>query len=564
MTSWRKSQHNPNGQELQLETDAQSLTKRLAVTAADQAIRLRWLRLAEQDAALIRAAAPFLAPQADAIVKEFYDHSFAFPEFKAKVAESNSSRLRLEAAQKGYFLKLLEAKFDEQYFEHRLRIGAVHAILNVEPRWNVGNYALYSEIVARLLSKKLKGDKLTSTIVAFNKAFLLDATLAVETYISEGVLQKLVDVNETLVDSTKAMDEGTSQVDAAAREIANAVQDIARGASEQTASMTSLSADMRQLADAISAVAEGAGEQYAGVQAARSASGEVRSSLERVATSAHAASEKGAGSLAAANEGMSSVQHTVAAMETIRAAVLATASEIEELGKRGSEIGAIIQVIEDIASQTNLLALNAAIEAARAGEQGRGFAVVAENVRSLAERTAVATKEIATLIAAVQQGTGQAVKAMEGSVRDVEVGTARASEAGSALNRIVESATDVNSEISRITSASGQMETSAAALTDVVDRVGAIAERLNSLAGEMRSGSDRAVVAISGATAISEESAAASEEVSASVEEVSAQVGEVANLSTKLAGISREMSEFLARFGVLAHNSKGETYRKAA
>lgn len=136
---------------------SESLTKRLAVTAADQALRLRWLRFSDRDAALIRAAAPFLEPQADAIVTEFYDHSFSFSEFRAKVAESNSSRERLHNAQKGYFLILLKGKFDEEYFEHRLRIGAVHAILNVEPRWNVGTTRCTRRSLRRPLGRSSKG-----------------------------------------------------------------------------------------------------------------------------------------------------------------------------------------------------------------------------------------------------------------------------------------------------------------------------------------------------------------------------------------------------------------------
>lgn len=541
-----------------------SLTERLKITPADRELRMRWMKITARDADLIHEAAVHIRPLADEIVRTFYDHSFSFPEFRAKVAEANSSRTRLEASQKEYLLRLLEARFDTAYFEHRLRVGAVHAVINVEPRWNVGNYTLYSELILGILAKKLKGQKLLDTIQAFNRVFILDMTLAVETYISEGVLQKLVDVNETLAGASRSLHDGTGQVDMAAREIANAVQDIARGASEQTASMSSLSGDMRQLTEAIGTVAKGAEEQYQGVQAARTASKEVAAALADVSGAARSAAEKGTASLDAAREGMASVQHTVDAMGTIRAAVLATSLEIEQLGKRGLEIGAIVQVIDDIASQTNLLALNAAIEAARAGEQGRGFAVVAENVRSLAERTAVATKEIGSLIGAVQSGTAQAVKAMEGSVRDVEAGAARVEQAGSALARIVESANDVNAEITRISGASGQVERSAQSLAALVERVGTIAARMNELATEMRSGSERALGSITSATAVSEESAAASEEVSAGVEEVSAQVGEVASLARNLSSIAQDMSKFLARFGSLAHNSAGETFRLAA
>lgn len=543
---------------------SKSLTQRLAVTAADQDLRLRWMKITEKESALIREASLFLRPAADEIVRKFYDHSFTFPTFADKVREAGSQRSVLEGAQKAYFLKLLEGRFDESYFEQRLGVGAVHAVINVEPRWNVGNYALYAELVFPLLSKKLKGQKLVDTIVAFNKVFILDATLAVETYISEGVLQKLVDVSETLAASSRSVTDGTSQVDIAAREIANAITEVAQGAGQQTASMSALNGEMKQLSEAIEAVTGGAEEQFRGVQLARTASGQVQEALQSVSGGAQAAAEKSAQSLEAAKGGRVSVGQTVEAMGTIRDAVQVTAREVEELGKRGSEIGAIVQVIEDIASQTNLLALNAAIEAARAGEQGRGFAVVAENVRSLAERTAVATKEIAALIAAVQQGTGQAVKSMEASVRDVEAGASRAQEAGSALSRIFESAAEVNTEIERIANASQKMSTSATELANTIESVGAVAERLNGLATQMRSASERASGSIQSASAISEESAAASQQVSASVEEVSAQVGEVASLAKSLGDISADMGKFLTRFGNLAHNSSGDTFKLAA
>jgi methyl-accepting chemotaxis protein len=114
---------------------------------------------------------------------------------------------------------------------------------------------------------------------------------------------------------------------------------------------------------------------------------------------------------------------------------------MSEINQSSKKIEDIINVIDDIAFQTNLLALNAAVEAARAGEQGKGFAVVAEAVRTLAQRSAQAAKEISVLI--------------RDSVSQVEKGTQVADRSGGSLKEIVNSVkkvTDLNSEIATASS----------------------------------------------------------------------------------------------------------------
>ncbi|OIP65194.1 MAG: hypothetical protein COW52_07815 [Nitrospirae bacterium CG17_big_fil_post_rev_8_21_14_2_50_50_9] len=120
------------------------------------------------------------------------------------------------------------------------------------------------------------------------------------------------------------------------------------------------------------------------------------------------------------------------------------------LSRRTQEIGKITKVIHDIVAETRILAFNAAIEAAHAGEQGRGFAVVADEVRKLSERTSKATQEIDRMIQEIQDETGDTVAAMCEGIEDVEQGTLKARESGDALQKIVESVTQVKDMIMQI------------------------------------------------------------------------------------------------------------------
>ncbi len=138
--------------------------------------------------------------------------------------------------------------------------------------------------------------------------------------------------------------------------------------------------------------------------------------------------------------GMSAVHETVEGMKEIQISFQGMEEIITNLSEKSESIGAVIKVIEAVVEQTNLLALNAAIISAQAGEHGRAFSVVAEEVRSLADRTSMSTKEIAELIESVQSGIDSAVVAMGQGAMRVERGVTLSNQAGRMLREIGESA----------------------------------------------------------------------------------------------------------------------------
>jgi methyl-accepting chemotaxis protein len=134
--------------------------------------------------------------------------------------------------------------------------------------------------------------------------------------------------------------------------------------------------------------------------------------------------------------------------------VLEVVDSMGVINAGSKRIGDIVGVIDGIAFQTNILALNAAVEAARAGEQGRGFAVVASEVRSLAQRSAAAAKEIKSLIGA--------------SVDRVEAGALQAKRAGDTMNDIVASVHRVSDIVAQISAAAREQARGIGEVNDAV------------------------------------------------------------------------------------------------
>ncbi|WP_053147219.1 methyl-accepting chemotaxis protein [Pseudomonas sp. P97.38] len=188
---------------------------------------------------------------------------------------------------------------------------------------------------------------------------------------------------------------------------------------------------------------------------------EMAQSIDQVSANAAESSAVAERSVEIANKGNEVVHNTIHGMDNIREQIQDTAKRIKRLGESSQEIGDIVSLIDDIADQTNILALNAAIQASMAGDAGRGFAVVADEVQRLAERSSAATRQIETLVRAIQADTNEAVISMEQTTTEVVRGARLAQDAGVALEEIEGVSKTLAALIQSISNAAQQQTTSA-------------------------------------------------------------------------------------------------------
>jgi methyl-accepting chemotaxis protein len=180
------------------------------------------------------------------------------------------------------------------------------------------------------------------------------------------------------------------------------------------------------------------------------------------------ASEHARAAAVAARQGNEQVAAAVQLIQSLSDQTQQSADRVSSLNERTKQIGSIVGVIGEIASGTNLLALNASIEAARAGEQGRGFAVVAGEVRSLAERTAQATRQVADLISGIEQETGEAASGILQACQQATQSAEAVSTLSGTFGQISKMVNEVEQRVGQMAQAAHQEASEALAVSETM------------------------------------------------------------------------------------------------
>jgi methyl-accepting chemotaxis protein len=271
------------------------------------------------------------------------------------------------------------------------------------------------------------------------------------------------------------------ELGAAGEELFGTAGVLSERVNEVSASIEQMGRSVREVRGSAEALGAAAEETSASME-------EMAASLREVDASAEQTARLSRQVVESAEAGRGKLLEALSGMEAIRAATEAAERVVRTLGERTREIGAVVDVIDEVADETNLLALNAAIIAAQSGEQGRAFSVVAEEIKDLADRVLSSTKEIGSLIRSVQAEGAAAIGAIERGSKSVAQGAALWAAAGSSWEAITQASRESGTRMGAIVGSVREQSRASGHVVELMERVREGVEAIRRAAAEQERG----------------------------------------------------------------------------
>lgn len=294
---------------------------------------------------------------------------------------------------------------------------------------------------------------------------------------------------DSLFLSTSESSSSTMELIASIEEVALNVETLSQAVEEVSSSITEMAASIRAIDGSVASLVD------ASLTTANSVA-TMDSSIKQIERNATDSARISEDLLVDAETGRLSVEATIAGISEIKRSSVITSEAIATLSEKASDIGSILSVIDEVAEQTNLLALNAAIIAAQAGEHGKGFAVVAEEIKELSERTTSSTKEIAKVIAAVQQEVGKAVESITLAEQSISDGEQLSYQSGEALAKILAGVKTSSSQIIEIARTTESQSRESQQIRNAIERVSEMITQIATATGQQGRGADMIIAAV--------------------------------------------------------------------
>lgn len=376
---------------------------------------------------------------------------------------------------------------------------------------------------------------------------------------SRQVVERITAIEKSVAEVTRLM-EGLSQlaeeVSSSVLQMIASIDQIASNTEGLTESMNTAASTLSQNVAAIREIDASAENLNRFVEEASAAMSEMEASIRQIEENAgktRKATEQVAGEAAS---GARSVAESSKAVQKLQASFEDTVKVMNLLGRRSEEVGQILAVIDEVMEQTHLLALNAAIIAAQAGEHGKSFAVVADEIKELAGKTSVSTREIATLIDAVQRDVKQAVQSVSAQSGLVEQSVAVSEQTAKAFERIQGAVDPSLRMVQEIARATAEQAKGASSIVRSTEQLRDLAHQLRRGTKEQSLGSQQILDAVNRIRTLSEdmkratgEQAAGSAIIRQAMDRLTAAVAEVLALNLAQKKASEEVEEVMAAFG---------------